>query len=104
MAGILAFRTPAVDVIELFGLSEISARAFSLHFKDFAIAFVGPDEWNDMVEEMEYEVFPFILLGSGEASMTTDRIRAIQAGIATLQQHSDFSWLPDLEYKPFGPD
>lgn len=104
MAGILAFRTPAVDVIELFDLSAIYASAFSLHFKDFAIAFAGPDEWNDTVEEMEHEVSPFILLGSGEASMTPDRIRAIQAGIATLQQHSDFSWLPDLEYKSFGPD
>jgi len=104
MAGILAFRTPAVDVIQLFDLSAIYASAFSLHFKDFAIAFAGPDEWNDTVEEMEHEVSPFILLGSGEASMTPDRIRAIQAGIATLQQHSDFSWLPDLEYKSFGPD
>ncbi|UOA25299.1 hypothetical protein DSM110277_03753 (plasmid) [Sulfitobacter pontiacus] len=104
MAGILAFRTPAVDVIQLFDLSAIYASAFSLHFKDFAIAFAGQDEWNDTVEEMEHEVSPFILLGSGEASMTTDKIRAIQAGIATLQQHSDFSWLPDFEYKPFGPD
>jgi hypothetical protein len=103
MAGILAFRTPAMDVLQLFDLYGSYGCTFSVHFKDFAIAIVDQNHWDELVEEMENVVSPVILLGNGGTTMTTDRIRAIQAGIATLQQHSDLSWIRNLEYKPFGP-
>lgn len=103
MAGILGFRMPALNVFDLLQLDDNYLYVYSLHFKDFAIVVVDQGDWRDANEDEPNTVPPVTLLGKRGSTMTTARIRAIQAGIATLQQHSDLSWIRNLEYKPFGP-
>ncbi|MEH6648382.1 hypothetical protein [Sulfitobacter sp.] len=103
MAVILVTKTPAMKVLDLLQLRGHHGEIYSLHFKDFGIVIVDQDDWCELNEDVPNTVPPVTLLGKGGTTMTTARIRAIQAGIATLQHRPNLSWIQSLDYKPFGP-